>query len=135
MDIRNKRKACDVTQKNKRMLKMLRHPAKSGKHFPLTHSDRKSLNKYRRCLTIYGLGKTLAAVLTAVTRRYRLNKKGRELRPRVEMSTPKKVSGGMVDNRNPNTSYRTLRKLRRPLDQHPSPAAWHFPGRAWEIPV
>lgn len=116
---------------------MLRHPAKSGKHFPLTHSDGKSLNKCRRCLTLYGLGRDIGCSSYSSNQEVLSQYQSRELRPRVEMSTPKKVLGGMVDGRNPNASYRALSKLRRPLNQHTSPAVWHFPGRAQaqEIPV
>lgn len=44
-------------ERAKRKLRMLRYPTKSGKHFPLTHSEGKSLSKYRRYSTIYGLGR------------------------------------------------------------------------------
>lgn len=36
---------------------ILRHSNKSGKHFPLTHSEGKSLDKYRRWLAVYGMGR------------------------------------------------------------------------------
>lgn len=57
---RNRRETCDTSYKNRkeiRNVKML----KSGRHFPLTHSEGKSLNK-PECEQL--LGEALAAVLT-----------------------------------------------------------------------
>lgn len=77
-------------ERAKRKLKMLRYPTKSGKNFPLTHSEGKFLNKYRRHLTIYRLGRDPGCSSYKNSQQDHLNTQGREQRPEVEVSNPKK---------------------------------------------